>query len=321
MNSNRMKMEQIDVHAHLYPTKYLQMVADHADKMWLRGQRFPAIEKMYNLEMRLKEMDYANVTRQVLSIGPPGVDGLDKDRAINEAKTLNDELARVVRMHPKRFAAVAVLPLQSIDAALDELDRAVNELGFKGAMINSNVSKKPLDSTYLFPLYNRAGRIGIPLHIHPHVPVCTKFQTDYGLYVTFGFLVDSSLAVLRLILSGVLDKFPKTKFVISHLGGLLPYVKQRIDDQWLSFPPSLRGEIKLPPSNYLERFYVDTVNNYPPSYGLAKKIFGIQQILFGTDYPFLSSKACVDCVTNLEEFSYEEKLEILSGNARRIYKL
>jgi len=310
---------RIDIHAHYYSVDHLKLIQENID-VYVKGGRFPAMEKMFNINVRLKEMNAGQITKQILSVGPPGVDRLDKQTAVREARKCNDELARVVQNNPDRFDAVAILSLQAMDEALDELHRTVSDLGFKGVMINSNISGKSLDSPHFFPLYQKAAEMGIPLYIHPTVPVCIDFMEEYNLHTMVGFLFDSSLEALRLIIGGVLDKFPNTKFILSHLGSLLPYIKQRLDDQWTSYPPQLRGAISSPPSDYLGRFYTDTVNNYPPSYDIAKPIFGIDHILFGTDYPFLDSKKCSDCVSNLS-FSEEEMEKVFESNARKLFKI
>lgn len=315
-----MNLERIDIHSHYYPAEHLKLVSTRTDEIYAKGSKFPVMEKMYNLEMRFKEMRAAKVDRQVISVGPPGVDRLDRQTAIEEARKCNDEIARVVQKYNDRLDGMAILPLQDIEESLLELERATSDLGLKGVMINSNINWKPLDSPEFFPLYDMASKIGIPIHIHPTVPVCTDLQNEYALFTVVGFLFDSSLAVMRLILSGILDKFPNTKFIISHLGSLLPYIKQRLDDQWESFPPPLRGAITVAPSNYLKRFYVDTVNNYPPAYAIAKEIFGSERILFGTDYPFLDSSGGSNCVENLD-YSEQEKRRVFSENARKLFNL
>ncbi len=315
-----MNSERIDIHAHYYPRTHLKLIEKRVNEIYLEGAKFPAMEKMYNLDLRLKEMRESKVDKQILSVGPPGVDRLDRETAIAQARICNDEIAGVVKKNPESFEGVAILPLQFMDVALEELNRAINELGLKGVMINSNVNRKPLDSPEFFPFYNKAGEMGVPVHIHPTVPTCTDFQKEYGLYIVLGFIYDSSLAMLRLILSGVLSKFPKTKFILSHLGGVLPYLAQRIDDQWQSFPPFMRGVIDRPPTNYFRNIYVDTVNNFPPAYALAKQLFGTERIMFGTDYPFLDSKNCVTCVANLN-FGDEEKTMMFSENARKIFNI
>jgi predicted TIM-barrel fold metal-dependent hydrolase len=316
-----MNQERIDAHAHYYPSEHLKLIQSKIDEIYVKGSRFPAMEKMYNLDLRRKEMRAAKITKQILSVGPPGVDRMDVATALSEAKKCNDELASVVEKSPEQFDALAILPLQAMDEALQEMDRAIKDLGFKGVTINSNIARKPLDSPEFFSFYEKAAALKIPIYIHPTVPVCTDFQNEYILYTMLGFLFDSSLAVARLILSGVLDKFPNTQFVVSHLGTLLPYIKQRLDDQWLSYPPALRGAISMPPSNYLGRFYTDTVNNYPPSYDLAKGIFALDHILFGTDFPFLDSTKCVECVSGLSTFDETEKEKIFNDNATTLFKL
>ena len=135
-------------------------------------------------------MEAAKITKQILSVGPPGVDRMDVKTALSEAKKCNDELALVVEKSPEQFDALAILPLQAIDEALQEMDRTIKDLGFKGVMINSNIARKPLDSPEFFPFYEKAAALKIPIYIHPTVPVCTDFENEYVLYTMLGFLFD-----------------------------------------------------------------------------------------------------------------------------------
>src|SRR5579871_5941945 len=123
---------RIDAHAHFYPAAHLKLIQSRIDEIYVKGSRFPAMEKMYNLDLRRKEMEAAKITKQILSVGPPGVDRMDAQTAIAEAKTCNDLLAGVVEKSPEEFDALAILPLQAMDEALQEMDRAIKDLGMKG---------------------------------------------------------------------------------------------------------------------------------------------------------------------------------------------
>jgi predicted TIM-barrel fold metal-dependent hydrolase len=311
---------RIDVQAHFSPREYLKVVQANLDAIYPSIKNFRIFDETCDIQTRMIRMKSNKIDKQILCIPPPGVDRLSKEAGISLAKLCNDQISQTVTKYPDYFEGLAVLPLQAIDESLHELHRAVNELGLKGIMINSNTNWKPLDSPEFFPVYEAAGKLGAPIFIHPAVPTNTDFQQDYGIYVSLGFIYDSSLAMLRLIQSGTLDRFPKTNFILGHLGGVLPYVVQRIDELWLSFPPQMRGPCKQAPSSYFRRIYLDTMNNFQPAHKLAKKVSGPERLLFGTDYPYPGYNDCVNCIESLE-LSEDEKAQIFCENAIRLFNI
>ena len=232
---------------------------------------------------------------------------------------VNDEIARSCQEND-HFLGLATLPLQDPNASVVELDRAVNDLSLKGAMIFSNVGGKYLDSEDFFPVYERAEKLGIPLYIHPTLPYGLESMIDYGLYVTVGYLFDSSLSVLRLIHAAVLDKFPSLKLVISQLGGTLPYLIGRIDVQWKTLAVKVGSKISSPPSSYLKRMYIDTVSNYTPAYECASALLPYERMLFGSDFPFGDMGKSKSAIESLK-ISDDEKRRVFAETSTKLFHI
>jgi aminocarboxymuconate-semialdehyde decarboxylase len=309
----------IDAHNHYFPKFYVDLFERNKDRFWVKDSYRPIDERSYDLESRTKEMDKVGIDKAVLSLGPPGVDRTDSiQESISLAKAVNDEIAKSCKDHENKFVGVATLPLLDVSAAVEELDRAVDSLSLKGAMIFSNVGGKYLDSEDLFPLYERAEQLGVPLHIHPTLPFGLESMISYGLYVTAGYLFDCSLSVLRMIHGGVLDKFPSLKLIISQLGGTLPYMVGRIDVQWKMLALKEGSKAKNPPSSYLRKMYLDSVSNYAPAYECASKLVSYDKILFGSDFPFGDMERSKKAIESLA-LSDEEKAKVLSTNTMGLF--
>jgi len=268
---------------------------------------------------RIEDMDACGIDMQCLSLGIPGTDRVEPDLGISLAKMVNDEISRIVNKYPDRFVGFATLPLQDIDGALEELDRAINDLGLKGVMIYSNVAGKPLDSPEFWPFYEKSAKLKIPIFIHPTLPVMANVTKEYQLTPVIGFLFDTTLAMLRIIFGGVLEKFPSLTFVLAHLGSTIPYVLTRIDFESGLFPGSWVN-ISKPPSEYFRSVYVDTVSLHEPALKCAYETIGIERFVFGTDYPFWDIPSGVNSIEKWE-ISEDEKNKIFSENAIKILRL
>jgi len=200
-------------------------------------------------------MDRTGVDVQVLSLTTPGVERETPQRGVKLAKITNDAFAGIEKKY-KRFRALATLPMQDPGAAADELTRADNDLGLKGAMIPSNVNGVPLDAPDFQPVFERANKLGALLYIHPTSPMNTARMADYRPVPLIVFGVDTSLTVLRLI-RGVVEKYPRLKLGASNLGDVYPFLKGRID-LGLEVYPECWVNIPRPPSEYLKNIYVDS---------------------------------------------------------------
>ena len=212
-------------------------------------------------EGRLREMDKAGIDMQVLSITSPGVEVLDASSGTAMAKKINDELSKVVKEYPKRFAGFAALAPQDPIAAADELERAVTELGLKGARINSNIRGEYLDDEKYWVIFEKAEKLGVPIYLHPTQPSPDMLK-PYSTYPAlsrsmWGFGAETGLHAMRLICSGVFDTYPGLKIILGHLGEALPFWLWRIDDRWRKDP--LATKLKKRPSQYIkDNFFVTT---------------------------------------------------------------
>jgi aminocarboxymuconate-semialdehyde decarboxylase len=201
------------------------------------------------------------------------------------------------------------------------LTRAVTKLGMPGAMLFSNVNGVALADPRFDPLYAEANRLGAIMHIHPTDPVGVEAMTDYWLMPLVGFLMDTTLAAAKLVFAGVPERYPNIKWVLSHLGGAIPYLAERLDRGWEAFP-DCRADIQRRPSEYLRQFYYDTVNFDPIAVRLAVDFAGADRVMAASDYPHQIG-SIPKMKSSLAELrvSDSERKQILGENARKLYGL
>jgi len=321
----------IDVHNHFYPPEYIDALkaGDSAVRVTMDDDANPCLHYPgdYNVAVRgHRDIDYRQsvleregVDTQVITFTTPGTHVEPPDRAIRFARLVNDAFARIVRERSPRFNALATLPLNDAEASVTELRRAMTELGLPGAMLFSNVNGVALADPRYFPLYEEANRLGAVLHIHPTDPVGVEAMTEFWLMPLVGFLFDTTLAAAKLVFAGVPERWPNIKWVLSHLGGAIPYLAERLDRGWRAFP-ECRDRISRAPSEYLRRFYYDSVNFDPAALRLAVDFAGAEQILAGSDYPHqIGSIPLMHESLAALGVSREERERIRGGNASRLY--
>jgi len=322
---------KIDFQTHVIPPEYVKELSKRkvfpyaksegpkSFVFYAEGAGYPIIKEMYDLEKRIEDMDAAGVDIQCLSLGVPGTDPLDPELGLSLSRKVNDEIARMVEKYPDRFVGLANLPLQNIDGAIDELNRAINDLGMKGVMIYSNVAGKPLDSPELWKFYEKSAKLKIPIFIHPTLPVMADALKGYQLIPVVGFLFDTTTAMLRIIFNGVLEKYPSLTFVLPHMGSTIPYLLGRIDYESGRLPGG-RGSISKPPSEYFKSVYVDTVTLHIPAMKCAYETIGIDRIVFGSDYPYWDVPTQIKSIEDWD-IPEDEKRKIYSENAIKILRL
>jgi aminocarboxymuconate-semialdehyde decarboxylase len=193
-------------------------------------------------------------------------------------------LAKIVDERGDRFAALATLPLNDPVASVAELDRAFGELRFKGVMLHSNINGVALSDERFWSLYEKASDLKAVFYIHPSFPVGVEAMTDYWLMPLAGFPFDTTLAAAKLVFSGVVEKFPGIRWVLGHLGGAIPYLAERLDRGYFAFK-ECRENITALPSEYLRKFYYDTVNFDVKALELAFSFAGANHLVAGSDYP------------------------------------
>lgn len=322
----------IDVHAHLYPRPFMEALAAHgpsygvsltADQppvLCFEGIRFwRYLPAFHDVDLRLKQMDAAGVDRQVLSSGPPMVYWADGELGLRLARIFNDEIARVVREHPDRFTGLAVLPLQAPELTLGELDRAVNDLGLAGVGIGSNIHGIQLDDPRLAPFFARAEALDAPIFIHPINPAGHGNIHDYRLDLAVAFPFDTTVAAARLIYGGVLDRHPRLRICLAHLGGALPFLRERIAIGFRVGREHFGAafEATSSPETLIERFWFDTVSYYAPALLAGLACIGADRLVIGSDAPFAVGDL-ERSVLEIREFTFlpeRDRLKILGANA------
>ena len=226
--------------------------------------------------------------------------------------------ADAAKKHPEKFVAFACVPLGSVDDAIEELEHAVGELGMRGLILGTNVIGKPLNAPEFRPFFETLNRMKLPVLIHPMYPDWPEYFSEYKLDLWLGWPFETTLAVSRMILSGMFDDFPDFPLIISHLGGNLHYMCERIGSAFHL------GSSKEEPMEYLRRFSYDTAGPVvAAAVGCAIEMFGSPKILFGSDYPFgpgsgeLFIRKGISCIED-QGCGADEKEAMFCSNARAI---
>jgi aminocarboxymuconate-semialdehyde decarboxylase len=320
----------VDFHNHFYPPEYLDALRTGGTTVTLStdgdgnpvlgypGDYNVAVPGHRDIAYREEVLAREGIDRQVLTFTTPGAHVEAPARAVQLARLVNDALARVVHERAGRFTALATLPLNDAAGSVAELERAMTQLGFKGAMLFSNVNGVALADARYEPLWRKADALGAVCYIHPTNPVGVEAMTDFWLMPLVGFPWDTTLAAAKLVFSGVVERFPKIRWVLGHLGGAIPYIAERLDRGYEAFP-ECREHIRKAPSAYLKEFYYDTVNFDPAALRLAVAFAGSRHVLAGSDYPHRigSLRAMLDSLRRLD-VSPADRALILGGNAERL---
>jgi aminocarboxymuconate-semialdehyde decarboxylase len=287
----------VDVHTHFFPPGYLSALerspepyaigkdAEGRTILTLHESRIVTMtQAMTSPQDRLRDMDRLGVTRQIMSVTIPNVHFGPPSRRRDLARMANDGLAEVTRRFPERFSAMASVPLEDPEAAVQELDRAILDLGMVGVILGSNAGGRYLDDAALLPFYERAQMLRVPILVHPMPPADPDPTFTRGLVPLLGFVFNTTASVARMVLSGVFERVPGLTLILAHLGGTLPYLMQRLDNGYWAYPEA-RENLPNPPSHYLKRLYYDTVSFSVPSLQCALGTVGSEHIVMGTDYP------------------------------------
>ena len=287
-------------------------------------------ERMLDLgDRRLSDMDATGIAKQILSVTSPGVQIFDADTAVGLARSINDQLSEAVKKHPDRFAGLAAIAPQNPSEAAKELERGVTTLGLKGAIINSHTRGEYLDDPKYWAIFEAAESLNVPIYIHPGTPPPAMIGPflERGLDgAIYGFAVETGLHLLRIIVSGALDRFPGLRIVAGHLGEGLPYWLFRIDFMHRRMVASNRYDsvrkLKRQPSDYLkENLYVTTSGMaWVPPILYAQSVLGVDRVLYAMDYPYQFVPEEVQATDDLP-ISEDVKKLLYQSNAERVFSL
>jgi aminocarboxymuconate-semialdehyde decarboxylase len=319
---------KIDVHAHIVDRDYVDALTELKGLSVQKGDKGQTLlrqgnstylwyrDDMFDIDARLRKMDAEGIDMRLLSLSTPSVYEWDADEQVGAARTINDATARVVRAHPDRFGGVATLPWGGPpEAALDELERVVGELGLKSVAVGSNIGGVSLDDPQLDPIWRRIDELRLPVIEHPMFPVNTNGMDAFELPLRVGFVFDTTLALTRMIYAGVFERYPNFPYIVAHTGGALLTILERLDNGYRLFP-DCRANISRLPSDYAKRLYYDTCSFYGPALRMALEIVGPGQLLWGSDDPFIGADDSHVQALDLDE---ADRRSILGQNASTLF--
>jgi uncharacterized protein len=297
---------KLDIFPHIFPAEYferMQKIAAGNPALAATIMRWLHIPVLWNLDARKTMMKQFKGYTQVLTLSLPAIEflaGPEESPAL--AKLANDGMAEIVARGPHHFPAfVASLPMNNVQASLDEMDRAITRLGAKGIQVFTNVNGRPLDDPEFYPIFERCVKTyDLPIWLHPartskFADYPTESKSKYEIWWLFGWPYETSACMARIVFSGMLQKLPDMKIITHHLGAMAPFFDERIglgmDQMGLRTPDedyvALRKELGKRPLDYFKMFYADTsVNGSASAMRCGLDFFGADRVLFGTDCPF-----------------------------------
>jgi uncharacterized protein len=296
-------LEQIDIYNHVMPVRYLEQMRVHAKDQGI-VKRMSSLRMLWDIEARVEMLaDQFPDVRQVLTLSLPGPEALGGlDAAPEFARLANDGMAEMCRRWPERFPAfVAALPLNNVAAALDEMDRAIEGLGARGIQVLSNVNGRPLDEPEFFPIFERVTRQhGLPVWMHPtrgatFADYPTEDRSKYEIWQVLGWPYETSVAMARIVFSGLFDKLPNLRLITHHCGAMIPFLAGRAETLWAQLGSRTADDnyaevlerMTKPPIEYFRMFYADTVlGGSASALRCGLDFFGVDRIVFASDCPF-----------------------------------
>lgn len=326
---------KIDIFPHIWPVKYKEALFKLVPSV--QNSPLGAIPMLWDLDARFRVMDKYEDLVQVLTLAAPPIEDIaDSEKAVDLVKLANDEMAEIIMRYPDRFVGAAVaLPMNNIDARLRELDRAITDLNFRGVQVFTPVNDKPLDSPEFVPLYEEMSKYDLPIWLHPwrnndYADYRTEERSKYSVFSLFGWPFETTVAMTRLIFSGVFEKWPNLKIITHHCGGMVAFFETRITAFYEKHTKVMGQKYGLTkaPIEYFKMFYNDTaLYGGTPQLMLANTFFGANHLLFGTDMPLGDSQLglrntgrTIEAIEKMD-ISSLEKQNIFETNARKLLQL
>ena len=330
----------IDVFNHFMPKSIYDRLAELVPGH-IALSAFPELPTLWDVDARLAMMDEFDGMQHVLSLANPPIELLGPAEKTPElARIANDGLAELCRKYPDKFPAfIASMPMNNVEACVQEADRAIRDLGAKGIQVFTNVLGKPLSGREFRPLFQAMAKHDLPVWIHPirgpqFADYATEKASENEIWFTFGWPYETSACVTRLIYSGLFDELPGLKIITHHMGGMIPFFAGKVDlgfDQIFhgetdSNPVAAKAGLKKKPAEYYKMLYADTsLNGSVAATRCGHAFFETGHCLFATDAPFdaeggrMLIRETINAVNALE-IPAAEKERIFSGNARSLLK-
>jgi predicted TIM-barrel fold metal-dependent hydrolase len=331
---------KIDIFNHIFPRTFFDKYIDRGSGGKDIGKRVANIQAIVDVDARFRILDQFGDYVQVISLPLPPLEIIaGPEKSPQLAREANDGLAELVHRHDRFLGFVAALPMNNPDAALAEIERAVDELGAFGIQLYTNVAGKPLDAPEFMPLFEEVARRDVPIWLHPargadFSDYLTETKSQYEIWWTFGWPYETSVAMARLVFSGYFDRLPNLAVITHHMGGMIPYFEGRVGYGWDQLGKrtsdvdyvSLLKSMKKRPVDYFKSFYADTaLFGAAPATRCGLEFFGVDRVVFASDMPFeptpgLYARETIRCVEALD-LMQEQKARIYRGNAEKLLKL
>ncbi|CAN5800963.1 amidohydrolase family protein [soil metagenome] len=336
-------MKKIDIYNHVLPRAYFELVKTHLKDQGL-VKRMAGLRLLWDLEARAAMLveKFPDVV-QVLTLSAPSPESLGGPEASPEfARVANDGMAEICKQFPDQFPVfVASLPMNNVPEALKEMDRAINQLGARGVQVITNVNGRPLDDPEFFPIFEAmANKYELPVWMHPFRPGTTadykgEERSRYEIWQVLGWPFESSVAMSRMVFSGMLEKLPNLRVITHHCGGMLPYFAGRAETLWAQLgsrsadgsEADVLKRLSKPPIEYFKMFYGDTVlGGSTAALRCGLEFFGVDHVVFASDCPFDPENGPMfirEGIRSIEDLglSEEDRGKLYLGNALRLMRL
>jgi aminocarboxymuconate-semialdehyde decarboxylase len=324
----------IDIHTHMFTQKWLELLRDHGgpdyevkpsldspDTVHYKGASFNVLEAPhFDFETRIEKMTEAGVDMAIITLPAPSVFWGSGEVSLEAASTANDDYADAQSKYPERIRWMASLPWEYPELAVPELDRAC-EKGAVGVLTLGNINGKHLTDDLFAPIWQAIDDRGLPVLVHPTVPPGTGdlALSQFAMVASVGFMVDTSVAVVRMIGEGFFDRYPKLKLIAAHAGATLPYLVGRLDRVY-DMTKRARVNISRPPSEYLREIYYDSVCYDQAALEMCLRVGGVDNLMYGSDYPF-NIGDMEGCLARVDELPEDQRHKVRGENAMKIFGL
>ncbi|MGH8701176.1 MAG: amidohydrolase family protein [Burkholderiales bacterium] len=333
---------KIDIYNHVMPARYLEMMKLHSKDAGLI-KRMSSLRMLWDIEARVGMLDEWPEVRQVLTLSLPSPELLGGPELSPElARIANDDMAAMCARWPRKFPAfVASLPMNNVPAALEEMDRAITRLGARGVQVCTSVNGRPLDEPEFFPVFERVTqKHDLPIWMHPARPATradyvNEQKSRYEIWQVLGWPYETSVAMARIVFSGLFDRLPSMRLITHHCGAMIPYFAGRAETLWAQLGSRTADEnyeellkrMARKPIEYFRMFYADTVlGGSASALRCGLDFFGADKVVFASDCPFDPEGGPMyirEGIRSIEDLKLPAaaKRKIYSGNALKLLRL